>query len=104
MDYQLVLQFPTQSEDDASRLLTFEDDLIETLKDAAEVEGHEAGEHEMNFFITTNDAEETFDQLRPLLEEKGLLATATAASRHVDDDDYIVIWPEDAREKKLLIA
>jgi hypothetical protein len=103
MEYQLVLQFPTQSDEEADRLLTLEDDLVEALEDSADIEGHEPDGGVMNFFISTGDAEETFDRLRPLLEEKGLLAPVTIAYRHVDEEDYIILWPEDDKERKFKI-
>jgi hypothetical protein len=104
MEYQLVLQLPTQTQAEPDQFLTFEDDLIETLEDSADVEGHEPGSSEMNFFITTADPDDTFDRIRPLLEDKALLEIATVAYRHVDEDDYTVLWPEESRDRRLKIA
>ena len=103
MDYQLVLQFPAATEEEAERLLTLEDDFIEVLEDSADVEGHESDASLMNFFVGTDDAEETFERLRPFLEEKNLLALVQVAYRHVDEEDYIPLWPEDEKERKFKV-
>lgn len=100
MDYQLVLQLPVGTEEEADRFLTLEDDFIEVLEDSADVEGHELDAGVMNFFVGTDDPEETFERLRPLLEDKHLIAAVTVAYRHVDEDDHIVFWPEDEKERK----
>jgi len=100
MDYQLVLQFPARDEAEAERLITLEDDLIEQLEDSADVDGHDSDGKLMNFFVTTRDAEECFDRIRPLLEDKGLIESVVAAYRHVDEDDYTLLWPEDDKERK----
>ena len=95
MDYQLVLQFTTQSEVDHDSFALLEDDFTERLEDSAEVDGHEAIEESYNIFITTASPAKTFDRLRPLLSERSLMTQVTAAYRHVDDDDYKVIWPKE---------
>jgi hypothetical protein len=100
MDYQLVLQFPARTDEESERLVALEDDLIERLEDSADVDGHESDGARMNFFVTTPDAEESFDRIRPLLEDKGLLGVVVAAYRHVDEDDYTLLWPEDDKERK----
>ena len=100
MDYQLVLQFPAKTDEEADRLLTLEDDFIEALEDSADLEGHEPENDVMNFFIATTDPEDSFERIRPLLEDKGLLKTVIGAYRDVDEDEYTVFWPEDDKEKK----
>jgi len=95
MDYQLVLQFTTQSETEHEPLLLLEDDFIERLEDSAEVDGHDAAGAAFNIFITTGNPKKTFDRLKPLLDERSLMNRVTAAFRHVDEDDYRVLWPAD---------
>lgn len=99
MDYQLVLQIATRSEAEAERLAALEDDLIEQLEDSADLDGHETDGPLANFFIATTDPEETFERLYPLLEHKQLLDTLVVAFRHVDEDDYTILWPEDEKER-----
>jgi hypothetical protein len=100
MDYQLVLQFPAGSGEEVDRLAALEDDFIEVLEDSADVEGHEQDSEVMNFCIATDDPENTFERLRPLLNDKGLVAVVVAAFRHVDEDDYSILWPEDEKERR----
>ena len=100
MDYQLVLQFPSGSEEEVGRLVALEDDFIEVLEDSADVEGHEPDGEVMNFCIATGDPEDTFERLRPLLNDKGLIATVVVAFRHVDEDDYSMLGPEDETGRK----
>ena len=95
MDYQLVLQFAAQSEADHDTFILLEDDFTERLEDSAEVDGHEAVEESFSIFITTGSPSKTFDRLRPLLSERSLIGQVTAAYRHVDEDDYKVIWPKE---------
>ena len=95
MDYQLVLQFTTQSETEHEPLLLLEDDFIERLEDSAEVDGHDTADAAFNIFITTGSPAKTFDRLKPLLAERSLMDQVTAAFRHVDDEDYQVLWPKD---------
>ena len=95
MDYQLVLQFATQSETEHEPLILLEDDFVERLEDSAEVDGHDSLDTAFNIFITTGSPSRTFDRLKPLLSERSLMENVTAAYRHVDDDDYKVIWPKE---------
>ncbi|MEY2411183.1 MAG: hypothetical protein QOF48_3853, partial [Verrucomicrobiota bacterium] len=62
---------------------------------SAEVDGHEAVEASFNIFITTGSPSKTFARLRPLLSERSLMEQVTAAYRHVDEDQYKVIWPKE---------
>ena len=94
MDYQLVIQFVTQSETEHEPLLLLEDDFTERLEDSAEVDGHDSVERAFNIFITTGSPSRTFDRLKPLLTERSLMESVTAAYRHVDEDEYKVIWPK----------
>lgn len=95
MEYQLVLQFPASTEADQEVIISLEDDFVEQLEDSADVEGHDALDAAFNVFITTGSPARTFERLRPLLVNRSLLDAVTAAYRHVDEDDYKVIWPKD---------
>jgi hypothetical protein len=95
MEYQLVLQFTTQSETEHEPLILLEDDFTEQLEDSAEVDGHDALDSAFNIFITTDSPEKTFARLKPLLAERRLMNQVTAAFRHVDEDEYEVLWPHD---------
>jgi hypothetical protein len=95
MDYQLVLQFDAPSEEQHERLTLLEDDFVEHLEDSAEVDGHEAGDAAFHIFITTGSPARTFDRLKPLLTERSLIDLVTVAYRHVDEDDYTILWPKE---------
>lgn len=95
MEYQLVLQFMTQSESEHEPLILLEDDFIERLEDSAEVDGHDTADMAFNIFITTASPSKTFERLKPLLAERCLMDQVTAAFRHVDDDDYRMLWPKE---------
>ena len=95
MEYQLVLQFPAPSEAEQDVFIALEDDFVEQLEDSADVEGHDAVEASFNVFITTGSPARTFERLRPLLVTRELLHSVTAAYRHVDEEEYKVIWPKD---------
>ncbi len=95
MDYQLVLQFATQSETEHEPLILLEDDFTERLEDSAEVDGHDSGDATFNIFITTGSPSRTFDRLKSLLSDRCLMEQVTAAYRHVDEDDYKVLWPKE---------
>ena len=102
MDYQLVLQFDAASEEQHERLAMLEDDFVERLEDSAEVDGHEAGHDAFHIFITTGSPTRTFDRLKPLLTEQSLLDLVTDAYRHVDEDDYRILWPKEPTRPFLL--
>ena len=102
MDYQLVLQFDASSRQQHERLTMLEDDFVEQLEDSAEVDGHEAGDEAFHIFITTGSPSRTFDKLKPLLTEQSLIDQVMAAYRHVDEDDYRILWPKEPTKPFLL--
>jgi hypothetical protein len=99
MDYQLVLQFRGDSLDDFNAVVALENELIEALSDAAEVDGHDVGSGETDIFIRTSDSEAAFSLAKPVLERAKYLQTVTAAYREADGDRYTVIWPKGSRKK-----
>ena len=102
MDYQLVLQFDASSRQEHERLAMLEDDFVEQLEDSAEVDGHEVGDVAFHIFITTGSPAKTFDRLKPLLAERSLIHQVMAAYRHVDEDDYKILWPKEPTRPFLL--
>jgi hypothetical protein len=99
MDYQLVLQFRGDSLRDLDATVALEDELIEELGDAADVDGHDVGSGETNIFIFTSDPAATFHQARPVLERRQQLQAVTAAYREVEGEQFTVIWPEGSRRE-----
>lgn len=94
MQYQLVLQFRGDSLPSYDAMIALEDELIEQLGDSADVDGHDCGSGETNIFILTTDPAATFQRVSLVLERSQHLSAVTAACRKLDDERYIVIWPE----------
>jgi|SRR5688572_11656416 len=99
MDYQLVLQFRGDSLADFDAMVALEDELIEALGDAADVDGHDIGSGETNIFILTADPVAAFGLAKPVLERTRRLREVTAAYREAKGDRYTVIWPKGSRKK-----
>jgi hypothetical protein len=99
MDYQLVLQFRGDSLRDLDATVALEDELIEELGDAADVDGHDVGSGETNIFIFTSDPAATFHRARPVLERRQQLQAVTAAYREVEGEQFTVLWPEGSRRE-----
>jgi hypothetical protein len=99
MKYELVLQFPAQSEADYDTMTALEEALNATLGEAAEVDGHDVGADTMNLFILTDDPDETFRQVKPLLERREQLEWMTAAYRQLEASLFTIIWPPGCRKE-----
>jgi hypothetical protein len=93
--YQLVLQFRTDQSFEFETLVAIEERLIQVLGASAEVDGHDVGSGEANVFIRTRSPGQTFEVIKPVLSELGLLERVNAAYRNVSEEDYAVIWPRD---------
>lgn len=94
MRFQLVLQVPANSVDGFDALVELEDRLISELADAGEVDGHDFGSREINFFILTSNPNFAFERCANLLLQVGLLCDVTAAYRSLNSDEYLVVWPK----------
>ncbi len=94
--HQLVLQFPASAFSTFDELVQYEDALIDTLDHNHEVDGHDIGSGEVNFFILTEDPESAWTVIRhagggTLLLHHGL----QAAARRLDGEVYERFWPVD---------
>ena len=96
MRYQLVLQIKPATSDDFNRLVSWEIALTEYLATSAEVDGHDLGAGEFNIFILTDDPSATFRSIQDLTVTRSLMPSMVAAFRPIDDDGYVVLWPNDA--------
>lgn len=90
--YILVLQFPFSSMDDYHAMIQLEDDLDRSLCRLAEVDGHDAGSGEMNVFIFTDDAQQTFEEAEFVVKRSSLFLRG-AAFRLVEGEKYTRLWP-----------
>ncbi|MCG7964043.1 MAG: ABC transporter [Candidatus Thiodiazotropha taylori] len=98
MDYQLVLQFPGQTEEDFDLLIEMEDKLEKSLDSTSEVDGHDFGSDEMNIFIYCTDPEKCFERSRALLRNMVDMSTMKAAFRKVESEDFTILWPKGLEE------
>lgn len=99
MKYQLVIQFPGQSEDDFDHLIEVEDELEERLPSASEVDGHDFGSGQMNIFILTNEPVEILEEIKTILIEKGNdLSMMKVAYRNIESESFTILWSEGLKE------
>jgi hypothetical protein len=99
MNFQLVLQFPGDSDNVVDAVITIEDQLTEVLGDSVEMDGYDVGSGKTNIFIYTSDPASTFARAKPVLEQNGLLKTVVAAYRDEQAEDYTNIWPAGSKQK-----
>lgn len=97
MEYQLILQF---NEDVFSfdEMISFEDKLEKNLKGLADVDGHDSGSGEINFFIFTNNPKEIFNKLQSEIIDSDLKVHLRAAFRQIQDETYSTLWPKNLTE------
>jgi hypothetical protein len=94
MDYQLVIQFPGETEEDFDLLIEMEDKLEVSLDSSSDVDGHDFGCEEMNIFIYSSKPEECFEQVKNILTGMADITAMKAAFRHVDSEDFTILWPK----------
>lgn len=93
MKYQLVIQFPEELFKEMDEIAELEDRLDDSLIDA-EVDGHDFGSGECNFFIHTNNHVNTFETIKHILKERNFnFEYVKIAFRELGSDQYIAIWP-----------
>jgi hypothetical protein len=92
--HQLVIQFPQSAFPAFDDLVRYEDTLVEILADAHDVDGHDIGTDEVNFFVFTDDPNAALVTMRAA-SDGSLLAhpEVRAAARLVDGEDYEPLWP-----------
>lgn len=94
MEYQLVIRFSSENID---RLHEAEDKLAHGMAALAEVDGHDIGAGEMNIFLFTAGPVEALKRIREILGDS-LPSGWKAAYRPVEEENYIVLWPEGCTE------
>ena len=92
-DHQLVIQFPEDAFKDFDALVNFEDSLCDLLGDRHEVDGHDIGSGEVNFFIFSDDPGSALAEIQARHGERFRSPAVRAAARRVDGEDYEVLWP-----------
>ena len=91
MDDQLVLQFRGGSMPNFNALIALEDALISELGDSANVDEYDIGAGVVNIFIITSVPEQTFQQIRPILEREQRLQAVTVVYRRLDGEQFTVV-------------
>jgi hypothetical protein len=94
--YQLVLQWRAASIEDYDAIIELEDLLSTKVSGESTVDGHDAGQGEMNIFILTNSPRELFRDLRPLLADNDRLTNVRAGFRDLEATDFEALWPPGA--------
>ena len=72
-------------------LIALEDALISELGDSANVDEHDIGSGVVNIFIITSVPEQTFQQIRPILEREQRLQAVTVVYRRLDGEQFTVV-------------
>lgn len=92
MKYQLVLQFPADimSYED---IIKIEGSMITVLQDKANIDGHDIGVGEVNFFVLTDDPKGVFKIIIGLLN-KETRKCLKAAYRKTGSEEYVILWPK----------
>lgn len=97
MKYQLVLQFDEHIFP-FEEMISFENKLENSLRGFADVDGHDYGSGEINFFIFTDHPQETFDIIQTEFINTNLKNHLRAGFRHVEKETFSVLWPQDLPE------
>lgn len=92
--HQLVVQFPAVAFPDFDALVHFEDMLIDALSDRHNVDGHDFGSGEVNFFVFTDNPIAAVTEIRDGTGSWLVRPDARAAARLVDGEDYELLWPK----------
>ena len=102
MDFQLVIKFWRKSLEDETFLPAIQSELKDVLGDAAELDGYDVSDNEINLFVLTSDPKRSFRRINAVLEKRGIVQGVSAASRLVGGAHFTSIWPlRSARKFKL---
>jgi hypothetical protein len=69
------------------------------LGDAANLDGYDVSDNEINLFVLTADPKRAFRRIKTVLESRGILRGVSAASRLVGGAHFTSIWPLRATRK-----
>src|SRR3972149_6728912 len=96
MKFQLVIQFPERIMD-FERMVELEESMIKALQGEAQIDGHDIGSGEINFFLFTDDPEGTFKRVTGLLDDK-MMKVLKVAYRDVAGQEYVILWSKGLRK------
>jgi hypothetical protein len=93
MHFQLVVKFWRKSLEDETFLPAIQSELKSVLGDAAELDGYDVSDQEINLFVLTSDPKRSFRRIKTVLESRGVVRGVSAASRLVGGARFTSIWP-----------
>lgn len=93
MKYMFVARFSEKKYGDLDWIHALEDKLIDVLVDD-ELDGHDMGSGQVNFYIFTNNPRHTLEIVKNIFIQENVLADAKIAYRDVDGNKYTCLWPE----------
>jgi hypothetical protein len=93
MEFQLVIKFWRKSLADETFLPAIQDELKDVLGDAAQLDGYDVSDNEINLFVLTSDPRHSFRRIKSVLERRGIVRGVSAASRLVGGAHFTSIWP-----------
>jgi len=100
MDYFLIVQL-SGVEYDFDAIIELEDRLIDATGNLGDLDGHDIGQGEVNFFIETSSPKALFGHLQVFFKEN-VKGEFRAAFRKKDSEEYEVLWPEGLAEFQVL--
>lgn len=93
MDFQLVIKFWRKSLADEAFLPAIQSELKGVLGDAAQLDGYDVSDEEINLFVLTSDPKRSFRRIKAVLDSRGIVQGVSAASRLVGGAHFTSIWP-----------
>jgi hypothetical protein len=99
MDYQLVIKFWRKSLEDETFLPAIQGELKGVLGDAAELDGYDVSDDEINLFVLTSDPRRSFRRIKAVLENRSIDRGVSAAYRLVGGAQFTSIWPPRSMRK-----
>jgi hypothetical protein len=106
--YTLVLQFPERSMefDDMIELGDFIAKKLQDKRDESVYDGHDIGSGQIDFFVYTNDPQNTFEKVSQLLGDERM-RNLKAAYRKRDEEGYpigkyFILWPKGLKKFRVI--
>lgn len=93
MQSQLIFRFRSGSIEGGQGIAALERDLAQLLGAAAQLDGHELVNGNLDVYVLTVNPTSTFRRAKPLLEQLQLLDKVVAAHRVVGGARFAVVWP-----------
>jgi len=91
--HQLVVQFPDEAFGDFDGVVAFGDALERALGDDHEVDGHDIGLGEVNYFVLTRDPGTALSSIVDALGDVLSKRAARVGTRAFTADAYDCVWP-----------